>query len=340
MKPSARTLLAGTAIAATALFQAPAAGAQEFHLRISLETAPNHSRNISMQKFVDSLNEKSGGKIKAEIFPGAQLGPDRDMPKKLATGSIEMGAVGTWLISSVVPNADIERLPMFYGRDPEDTYAVMDGPVGAEINAEMEQKLRVKVLGKWLDLGYTNTYTSGKPLKDISDLKGLKIRIPGGAVAIYQYKTFGANPVVIPWPDLPLALIQGTVDGAQTTSESIRSAKLWESGLKYGLEERQNLSQYIPLVSLQFWNKLPKDLQQLVTDTWAARIDEMRAFAHERQKSAKEDIIKQGMEFTDPPKAKLAEWRAILMKDQESLVKDLNMDPKLVQKAMAALPQS
>ena len=333
-------LFAGIAVATLAMGQPLPAAAQEHHLRISLETAPNHSRNLSMQKFVDTLNEKSGGKIKAEIFPGAQLGPDRDMPKKLATGSIEMGAVGTWLLSSVVPNADVERLPMFYGRDPADTYAVMDGPVGQEINAELEQKLRVKVVGKWLDLGYTNTYTRGKPLKDITDLQGLKIRIPGGAVAIYQYKTFGANPVVIPWPDLPLALIQGTVDGAQTTSESIRSAKLWDSGLKYGLEERQNVSQYVPLISVQFWNKLPKDVQQLVTDTWAARIDEMRAFAHERQASAKQDIIKEGIQFTDPPKEKLAEWRKILMKDQDSLVKELNMDPKLVERAMAALPQS
>lgn len=338
MKLLSRTLLAGAGIVALTALQS--VQAEEYHLRISLETAPNHSRNISMQKFVDTLNEKSGGKIKAEIFPGAQLGPDRDMPKKLATGSIEMGAVGTWLLSSVVPNADISRMPPFYGRSLEETYAVVDGPVGQEINEEIEKKLRVKVLGKWLDLGFTNSYTRTKPIKTVADFEGMKIRVPGGAVAINQYKSFGANPVVIPWPDLPLALIQSTVDGAQTTSESVRSAKLWDSGIKYAFEEDQNVSQYVPLVSVQFWNKLPKDLQKMVTDTWEARIGDMREFAQERQKSAKQDLIKEGIAFVVPNKEERAAGRKLLMKGMDAMIKDLNMDPKLVQKAVEALPSS
>ena len=171
-------LLAGVALAAFAAGKPASVAAEEYNLRISLETAPNHSRNISMQKFVDALNEKSAGKIKTEIFPGAQLGPDRDMPKKLASGSIEMGVIGTWQVSTIIPEADIERLPMFYGRPVEETYTVVDGPVGQELNDMMEKKLRVKIVGKWLDLGLNNTYTSGKKLTVAEGLDGMKIRVP------------------------------------------------------------------------------------------------------------------------------------------------------------------
>lgn len=305
--------------------------------RISLETGPNHSRNKSIEKFVQALNEKTGGKLKAEIYHGGALFKGRDIPKALAQGTIDMSAPGTWQLSTFVPDADLTALPAFYGLDRERVYEIVDGPIGQDLNQRIEDKLKVKILGGWLDLGYVHTYSTGKKIESFEDMKGLKVRFPGGTVNSERYKHFGANTVLIPWPDVPLALIQGTVDGVQTSNESIRSAKLWESGLKYAFEDKQVLFQYVPVVSGRFWNKLDEELQQVILDTWQESIGEMRDYAHQRQDDARAEAAENGMEFVTPSAEALAEARQGLLSTQDAIVEDLKMDPDLAKRATEAL---
>jgi TRAP-type transport system periplasmic protein len=71
---------------------------------------------------------------------------------------------------------------------------------------------------------------------------------------------------VTAWPDVPLALSQGTFDGLSSTDESLASAKLWESGVKYGFADREFVGFYVAMISESFYKKLPPDLQTPVID--------------------------------------------------------------------------
>ncbi|MBS0550678.1 MAG: nicotinate-nucleotide--dimethylbenzimidazole phosphoribosyltransferase, partial [Proteobacteria bacterium] len=51
------------------------------------------------------------------------------------------------------------------------------------------------------------------------------------------------------WPNVPLALSQGTFDAFVSTDESCNSAKLWEAGVKYSYADHQFMGQYIPMMS-------------------------------------------------------------------------------------------
>ena len=75
----------------------------------------------------------------------------------------------------------------------------------------------------------------------------------------------GAIPNTTPLPAVPLALSQGTFDGIITSFETIASGQFWESGIRHALEDHQFVGEYVPLVSLAFWQKLPADLQQAFT---------------------------------------------------------------------------
>src|SRR5260370_17298365 len=97
----------------------------------------------------------------------------------------------------------------------------------------------------------------------------MKIRNSGGAGQFSKAKFFGATPNMTAWPDVPLALSQGTFDGLTTTNESIPSAKLWDSGLKFGLETHKALNSNIPMVSQIFWKNLTPDLHNLMAALWA-----------------------------------------------------------------------
>ncbi len=339
MKPIFRhSKLSLASLATGVLFAgATAVSAQEHKIDISLETGPNHVRNLSVVKFADELNKKSGGKLKVKVFHGASKYKGTNVPTALAQGALDMGMPGTWHLGKFVSEFNAPGLPVLYGAKRDIQYKLWDGPVGKELVSKLEDKLKVKVIGRWIDLGYGQMFFVNKKVASHADLKGMKIRAPGGAANLARYEGFDAKAIKISWPDVPQALQRGTVDGVLTTHESVRSAKLWDSGLKFAYDDYQGFFQYVPVMSKRAWDKLPKDLQDLIVNTWEAKVDEMRKFAEERQNSARADGAKNGIQRIDASDADIAAMRAKLMKGQADLVTKLKMDPAFIAKINAAL---
>lgn len=329
-----RMLAAAAALAAPA---APAAMAEEIPFRISLNTGPNHVRNIALEGFVEKLAERTRGKLDVQVFPSGQLFKGPDVPKALAQGGVEMGVPIILYVSRVVPNAGLLDLPMFYGRSPEEIHAVMDGPVGAELNAEIESKLGVKIIGPNLDLGHGSIFTAEAPAASLAALEGLKLRVPGSPAAKVRYDGLGVESVSIPFADVPIALAQGRIDGLMTTHETIRSAKLWESGLKYSLDTRGTFFQYVPMIGKPTWERLGPELQRIVADTWAQTVGGARALAAKRQAGAREEGVANGISNARAGAAEIAAFRAALMERQGAIVEQVRMDADFVARAAAAL---
>jgi C4-dicarboxylate-binding protein DctP len=152
-----------------------------------------------------------------------------------------------------------------------------------------------------------------------------------------RVKFFEGVPNFTAWPDVPLALSQGTFDALFTTNESVKSAKLWDSGVKYGLQDHQFFAQYIPMVSEAFWKKLGPDLQKIVTDMWAAKIGGWRTDMAKSQAEAVDIMKKAGITIVEPGAAVLEATRKKLMATQDAVIKELKLDPALVAEANAAL---
>lgn len=310
--------------------------AQE-RLRISLETNPNHVRNRNTERFVEELRKRSGGRIEAEIFPSAQLYRDRDAPRAVRQGSVEMAIPGTWNLDGITPDAAITSLPMFYGVAPELVHKLVDGRLGAELAKRFEERLRVKVLGRWFDLGFTHLYGAKRSIASYEDIGGLKIRHPGGTANAERLRLLGANPVLIPWPDVPLAMNQGVMDGLITTHESSFTAKLWDAGMTSCFEDRQYFSQYVPMVSLTFWRRLSPELQAAMTEAWTAVVEDERREAAEAQAKARGVLVENGVKITEPQPAALEQARAKLMAAQDTIVGEMKIDRALVKVALEEL---
>ena len=262
-------IVTGTLVAG-ALAVGPA-GAADYTIEISLETGPNHVRNMSVVQLAKELEEASGGRLEVKVFHGASKYKGTNVPTALAQGALDMGLPGTWHMGKAVPSFNMPGLPMFYGRPREEQYKVWDGEVGTALNKQLEDKLGVKVIGRWIDLGFGQMFFTDTAVKSHSDLKGLKMRAPGGAANLARYDSFEATAVKIAWPDVPQALQRNTVDGVLTTFESVRSAKLWDSGLKHAYEDNQAFFQYVPVMSKKAWDSLPEDIQTLIVETWEAQ---------------------------------------------------------------------
>jgi len=328
------------AIASVAAIAAPAfvrsARADEpLRLRLSLDTAPSHLRNVSLKDYLGKVEAASNGKIKTEIFESGQLYPDLEVGKALIQGQVEMAAPGSWTITGIVSDADCFQLPVLYGQPIDLIHRIIDGKPGQYLNGQIQQKLRSHVLGPYLDLGFQNWYSSNKPIASLADLKGMKIRNSGGAGQAWRARFLGAIPNTTAWPNVPLALSQGTFDGLVSSNESLVSAKLWDAGVKFAIEDHQWIAVYIPLLSQVFWDKLSPDQQKMMSELWVQNVPTYRANMAAAQTKARGTLQEHGIKFSDPTAEENAAQRKKMMAEQDQVAKDIKVSPEMVKLIMA-----
>ena len=328
-----RPLIAACVLAASTGF----ASADPVTFRISTENNANHVNTKFLKSFAEKVNAAAGDKIHVEVSDSGQLYKGRDVPRALRQGSVEMAAVGTWQLGSVAPDVDLLFIPSLYGRSSDAMNKLVDGEVGDSLDAEISGNLNSQVLGRWIGFGEALTFGAGRAVASFDDLKGMKVRIPGGLANTERYKGLGAVPTVVPWPDTQLALQQGTVDGLLTTYETAASGKLWESGVKTAFEDNQYFGYFVPIVSNAFWDKADPDVKKVLADTWDSMVDQGRADAALSQSEARKTLIDNGVKVTVPDPAKLSEIRAGMVANEAALVKELSASPELYEKIKATV---
>src|SRR4051812_15277467 len=294
---------------------------QPLILRCSLETPPSHTRNVVIRDYLKRIETAANGRIKTQLFESGQLFPDLQVGKALLQGQIEMAVPGSWSLTGIVADADFLQLPALYGRATETLHRLVDGKSGQLLAREIEAQLRAHVIGPWLDLGFFNWYSTAKSLNTFGDLKGLKIRNSGGAGQAWRTQFMGAIPNTTPLPNVPLALSQGTFDGLITTHETVASGQFWEAGIRHALEDHQFIGEYIPIVSLAFWQKLPPDLRQVFTDLWRESVPAYRADMAAAQARARKLVEQHGITVVEPAPDELEAMRRGMTMQQEQVAK-------------------
>jgi C4-dicarboxylate-binding protein DctP len=214
-------------------------------------------------------------------------------------------------------------------------HKAVGGAAGKFVNEEIHNKLHVDVLGAWFDLGYNEWFSTRKPLESAASLKDMKLRSPGGVLNSFRIRYFGGIPNVTAWPDVPLAMSQGTFDGLISSNESANSAKLYDSGLRHSLQDRQGMGLYVPMANPDFWQKIGPKLQQTIMQIWADNIPTWRTNTAQSQKNGRAALEKQGVTFVDVPQAELDRIQADMLKVQDKAVADAHISPKLVELVMA-----
>jgi TRAP-type C4-dicarboxylate transport system substrate-binding protein len=332
-----RRTFAGAAVATATSFGIlrHARGDAPIEIRASLDTAPSHPRNVAIRDFLGKLEAASNGQIKTKLFESGALFPDLQVVKALVQGQVEMACPGTWTITGFVPDADFSQLPAFYGRDLKLIHKAADGNAGKFVNEEIAKKLHVEVLGGWFDLGFNSWFSTKKPLNSLADLSGMKLRSPGGVLNSWRIRFFGGIPNVTAWPDVPLAMSQGTFDGLISTNESTNSSKLYDSGMRHSLQDRQGMGLYVPLVNHDLWEKLGPKLQDTAKKLWADNLPTWRENTGASQARARDALTKQGVSMVDVPQAELDAVQAKMVKEQDKVVADSHISPELVKLVMA-----
>ncbi|MBI3988046.1 MAG: TRAP transporter substrate-binding protein [candidate division NC10 bacterium] len=227
----------------------------------------------SAQLFADTLEKKSGGALKVEVYPAGQLGGDRAILEGVTIGSVDIHVVGAGALNLYDPLGQIFLVPYMI-RDRQHADKVWDGPIGAEIADKIAAKTGLRIVAFW-DRGARNLTTVKKPVYKMADLKGLKIRVPENPISIAAWKAFGAIPTPMAFPEVFTALQTGIIDAQENPLTLIYSAGFHKVAKYLVMTEHLVAEDAIVVFKDSFYQGLPPAQKRAIQEAAA----EAKAFA-------------------------------------------------------------
>jgi tripartite ATP-independent transporter DctP family solute receptor len=262
-----KTLLAGACVTGLLLgsVAAQAAEIRERTLRFAFQNVKEHPQGQGAQKFADLLAESSGGKIKVRLFPGGTLGGDVQTVSALQGGTLDITVLNSGILAAQAPDFAMLDFPFLFN-DVKEAHAVMDGPVGQKLTAQLDSKGLVG-LGYW-DLGFRNVTNSKRAINRLEDMQGLKIRVIQSPIYLETFSALGANPVPMAFPEVYTGLEQHTIDGQENPFTVIEGSKFFEVQ-KYLSVTGHIFNPQSLIISQKTWNRLNDDEKALIRDAAA-----------------------------------------------------------------------
>lgn len=244
---------------------------------------------IMGDEYARRVNSALKGKVEVKVFHSSQLGTDEQMMRGIKVGAPEMVAPST-VMSTVDAKFGVFEMPYLIVSRAHMKKAAENKQVQDQLFGGLPTK-GIRVLGVW-ENGFRHITNNVKPVVRPEDLKGIKLRVPGGVWRVKMFKVYGANPSPMPFAEVYSALQSGVMDGQENPFPQIASAKFQEVQKFLSLSGHVYTPAYL-VVGEEFWKKLPGDIQTTLSKTaW-----EMGDFA----RSEGERLDKQLMSKLAPP---------------------------------------
>ena len=258
----------------------------------------NHPVHKAMVYMAERLAEKSGGKMRVDLYPGGQLGAERDLIELLQIGSLAMTKVSTAPLEAFVPEMKIFGIPYIF-RDDAHRWKVLNGEIGKRLLLAGEPYFLRGMC--YYDAGSRSFYTKDKPILTPSDLKGMKIRVMKSITAVKMIQALGGSATPIPWGELYTALQQGVVDGAENNPPSFYLSRHYEVCKFYSLDEHTAVPDIL-LMSTVVWKSLTPQQQQWLQEAIDESVVYQKKLWGEATRDALEEVKKAGVEIFYPDK--------------------------------------
>ncbi|HEX6413379.1 MAG TPA: TRAP transporter substrate-binding protein [Burkholderiales bacterium] len=309
------------------LFAATAEAQTKPLLRI--HTAGPNDTNVDNTKLAVEFQDRANAAqntVEVKVFPASQLGQTREVIEAMRLGSGAAGTTGGPAeYASFVRRLGVLGLP-FLWKSYEHALAVLDGPVGKELDQDME-KAGFKTLSWAVSWGYRNVITSKKEVKQAADLKGLKIRTIPTKVFVAAINSMGANATPMNFGEIYTSLQSGVLDGYEHTAATTISFKMYEVACCMALTKHLMDPTFL-VFSLAEWKKLSPAVQAALQKAANEAAKVVREMAPQREGQALAEVKRLGMKVNEIDTAPLV--RASL-KAQDELAKEFGAEKLLEQ---------
>lgn len=304
------------------------ASAQAITLRSS-DVHPDGYPTIEGVKFMGRLiEERTGGRIRIQVFHSRQLGDEKDSLEQTRFGVIDMTRVNTAPLNNLVPETLVAGLPFLF-RDTAHMQQVMDGPIGEEIGRATLPHGLVTLC--YYDAGARSFYTRARPARTPDEMKGLKIRVQQSDMWVAMMRAFGANATPLPYGEVYSALQTGVVDGAENNFPSFLTARHFEVAKQYSMTEHSLTPEILAMSKIRF-DRLPRPDQEIIRQAAKESVPHMRGLWVKLEEEARRQVEAGGAQVHQADKPAFAK---LIQPVYDQFVRDAKLK-SLVERMRAA----
>ncbi|MCV6547023.1 MAG: TRAP transporter substrate-binding protein [Cohaesibacter sp.] len=214
----------GLALLGATLLCAPAFAAP-VEVRIASHVSAFSPLHAQSELFAAEIEKRLPGQFVFKLFPGGQLGKEKDLMTNVQAGSIEMINVASGVMK-LDKKLGVFDLPWLF-TDRDHVKRAMKAGLEDAIRTRIEEVGKLKVIGVY-ENGFRHVINTERAVKEPFDLEGLKIRISGGKFRQGVFQQMGATPQKVSWGETFTALQSGVVDGAEAATYGFYEQKHFE----------------------------------------------------------------------------------------------------------------
>jgi TRAP-type transport system periplasmic protein len=253
----------GAALAATAIVFAASAGAQEAkRYRFAYDQPRNTGYSVAGDLFADKLKELSKGTMLIDQYPGAQLGQEPQLLQLVKAGDIDFAIISSANTATISPQAGVMSLHFLFRDENHVIKGLADPKVFEALKTmidETTQGLHVIATGSQ---GVRHMY-SKKEIRNVGDIKGLKIRVQATATEDTMFPAYSAQTVHMPFGSVYTSLQTGVVEVAENSINVYLVNKHYEVAPVLNLTEHE-ANNALVFISDKLWQSLSAEQKQWV----------------------------------------------------------------------------
>ena len=300
--------LVGAAASAAALSLRPARAARPYTARCGIDLPPSHPICVSAVQAAAKVKDATQGAVVIDVFPNNELGDDTHMLSEIRSGAIQMMACGDSDLAVLVPKVSITNVGFAF-KDSATAYKAVDGEVGTLVRKDIIAS-GLHVLPRAWDEGLRQITSGTRQINTPDDLHGFKIRVPPSPIMASLFQSLGASPLTLNISELYTAMQTHVADGEENSLAVIEAERLYEVQKYCSITNHMWIGYWI-LVNGTFWNSLPANYRQVISDSFDEVALSQRQATQNLNASLEAKLKQQGLIFATPDQAA---FRAALAK--------------------------
>ncbi len=256
-----RVFLSTVAAGVVAAALAGAAPAQTISLNGASQFNDDHAFTKAMVRFEELVKKYYGKPITFTLHKNSSLGLEKQYFEYMAQGkAVDYAIVSPAHMSTFSKAAPFIDAPFLF-RDLAHWNKVLDQDVLKPVADEINQKAEVMLIG-YAGGGTRNIFVN-KPMRNLQEMKALKVRVQGAPIWSRTFQAAGLAPTVIAYNEVYNAIQNGVIAAGENEAAGVEQMKFYEVAPNLAMTEHAITIR--PLCfSTKTFNKLPKDLQAAV----------------------------------------------------------------------------
>jgi tripartite ATP-independent transporter DctP family solute receptor len=218
---------------------------------------------VAVENMGKKLSAATNGRLSVQMYASMQLGGEKEAIEQAQVGAIQLARVSVGALGPVVDDLNVFNLPFLF-RDTAHMEKVIDGAIGKELLDKVTNNPQTRLIALcWMDAGARNMYDTKKPINNIADLKGMKVRVMGNPMFVDMMNDLGGNGVAMGYDQVFSALQTGVVDGAENNAPSFVFDNHFQVAKNYTMTEHLIVPEML-VFSKRTWDGMSKDDQALL----------------------------------------------------------------------------